>query len=28
VLIFGHRAAVYLEGHAGYFELDELTVAS
>jgi hypothetical protein len=26
VVLFGHRAAVYLEGYKGYFDLDELTV--
>lgn len=25
IVLFGHRAAVYLKGHNGYFDLDELT---
>lgn len=27
VVLFGHRAAVYMEGFNGYFDLDELSVA-
>jgi malonyl CoA-acyl carrier protein transacylase len=27
VVLFGHRAAVYMKGYNGYFDLDELTVA-
>jgi len=27
VVLFGHRAAVYMKGYAGYFDLDELTPA-
>lgn len=27
VLLFGHRAAVYLKGYNGYFDLDELSAA-
>jgi malonyl CoA-acyl carrier protein transacylase len=27
VVLFGHRAATYLEGYEGYFDLDELEVA-
>lgn len=27
MLLFGHRAAVYLDGYEGYFDLDELSVA-
>jgi malonyl CoA-acyl carrier protein transacylase len=27
VLLFGHRAAVYMKGYKGYFDLDELTPA-
>ncbi len=27
LVLFGHRAAVYLEGYEGYFDLDELNVA-
>ena len=25
VVLFGHRAAVYMKGYKGYFDLDELT---
>ncbi|MBX2859112.1 MAG: ACP S-malonyltransferase [Cellvibrionaceae bacterium] len=25
IILFGHRAAVYMEGYKGYFDLDELT---
>lgn len=27
IVLFGHRAAVYVEGYEGYFDLDELRVA-
>ncbi len=27
MVLFGHRAAVYMEGFNGYFDLDELSVA-
>ena len=27
VELFGHRAAVYMEGYNGYFDLDEITAA-
>lgn len=27
MVLFGHRAAVYMEGYKGYFDLDELTAA-
>jgi hypothetical protein len=27
IVLFGHRAAVYMEGFNGYFDLDELSVA-
>ena len=26
VVLFGHRAAVYLQGYNGYFDLDEITL--
>ena len=25
--LFGHRAAVYMEGYNGYFDLDEIAAA-
>jgi hypothetical protein len=28
VVLFGHRAAVYLEGYNGYFNLDEIKVVA
>ena len=27
VVLFGHRAAVYMQGHGGYFDLEEITPA-
>lgn len=27
IVLFGHRAAVYLEGYEGYFDLDEIAIA-
>ena len=28
MLLFGHRAAIYMQGYNGYFALDEITAAS
>ena len=28
ILLFGHRAAIYLQGYNGYFALDDVTPAS
>jgi hypothetical protein len=27
-ILFGHRAAIYMQGYQGYFDLDEVTPVS